>query len=55
MEIVAILILIVWSIINLWASLALRRVARQMAAERHEIRRWQRFANLRDTQQRKWN
>ena len=49
----AILILLVWSIINIWASLNLRRIARKMAAE--QIRRWDHWLELRNKQQRKWN
>ena len=52
---IAILILIVWSIVNAWASLKLGRVARGIARERRSFKRWQRLVELRDIHQRKWN
>lgn len=52
---IAAVILFVWSAVLLWASWQLGRIARLLAEERRELRRWKRLSELRDTQQREWN
>jgi hypothetical protein len=55
MELVTILILLVWSIVNAWACLHLAFLSRKLDRERHDFRRWQYLVALRDRQEGKWN
>jgi len=48
-------ILLVWSLVNVIASWRLHRIWQQLIEQRTEIRRWKRFCELRDKQQRDWN
>jgi len=51
----AAVILCVWTAVLLLYSLQLRRVARLLAQERHELREWRRISALHDRQKDKWN
>ena len=48
-------ILLIWSLINVVAAWHLHRIWQRLVEQRTEIRRWKRFCELRDKQQRDWN
>jgi hypothetical protein len=49
------LILSVWSMVNIWASWQLSRIARSLLEDRRELRRWRRLVILRDRQKQDWS
>jgi hypothetical protein len=52
---VAVLFLVLWSAVLLWASLVLRRALRMLIAERRELRRWKRLQGISKKQRQPWN
>jgi hypothetical protein len=49
------LILLSWSVVNVWASWGLILTIRKLDTERRALRRWARLTVIRDKQQRNWN
>ncbi len=48
------LILFIWSVVLLWATLRLGRLAKELDAERRAVRRWQRLHALAKAQNVQW-
>jgi hypothetical protein len=51
----AAIVLLCWSAILLWKSFELWRLAKDLEAQRWEIRRWKRLSAIRDKTKDKWN
>ena len=51
----AAIVLLVWTLVLLVQTVRLWRLARELDAQRTELRRWKRLSGLREREKDKWN